>query len=460
MTTTRPTEIKPIIRELVRTGLCFPNVVLLVDKIVIAQTAASVPSRARSPPETRTTPDSKAARPSLKQTQQRCAYRLYLTDGDKSIQGLPKRSLHGPILNGIVREGSIIVLRDYKLARGKRVNDGSANYKEQTTGDVIYLSIGDLFALGHDGREVHDGSREDVTRGTNQSEETDTVNTRSEDTVSVRFSASRNNGSENETLEEDDMIQAARPSTESKQEHGPFRAKATPEEVRNNASPEIAHPMIALEPCSPQRSNRCSSDGSTQTRVPSDTHAPLQSALFPACLITPLAEITSPSTPRHTLASVLAQITHVSAHTFKPASLPLRKRDLRIRDSSTRKRVLLSVFVDADAFQPAVGTVALFRGVRSHEWGGGNLKKWPRDYVGGWAKAGKESTAATAAVEPTAESWYVPEPAGKVEGISVETVEHIRSSVSKWAQEEEEERVKWQSGQLVKGPNTKRRRLK
>ena len=54
--------IKPIIKELVRTQVCFPNIKLLVDRITIVK----VPSE-----------------PSGLE-----AYRLYLTDREKTIQGL------------------------------------------------------------------------------------------------------------------------------------------------------------------------------------------------------------------------------------------------------------------------------------------------------------------------------------------------------------------------------------
>ena len=56
--------LKPIIQELVRTQVCFPNIKLLVDKITIVK----VPS---------TTDSSSLA-----------AYLMYLTDREKTIQGL------------------------------------------------------------------------------------------------------------------------------------------------------------------------------------------------------------------------------------------------------------------------------------------------------------------------------------------------------------------------------------
>ena len=56
--------VKPIIKELVRTQVCFPNIKLLVDRI----STVKVPSATESP--------------DLE------AYRMYLTDREKTIQGL------------------------------------------------------------------------------------------------------------------------------------------------------------------------------------------------------------------------------------------------------------------------------------------------------------------------------------------------------------------------------------
>ena len=58
------------------------------------------------------------------------------------------------------------------------------------------------------------------------------------------------------------------------------------------------------------------------------------------------------------------------------------KRDLRLVDDTTDKRVLLSVFVDPHNFTPAVGTVALFRSVRTHRFDGYSLNAYAKDCAG------------------------------------------------------------------------------
>ena len=55
-------DLKPVIRELVRTRVCFPDILLLVDKITVVDLTDSEPYTNTG------------------------AYRLYLTDGEVTIQ--------------------------------------------------------------------------------------------------------------------------------------------------------------------------------------------------------------------------------------------------------------------------------------------------------------------------------------------------------------------------------------
>ena len=110
--------IRPIIKELVRTQVCFPNIKLLVDKISRLKVSSATESSDLE------------------------AYRLYLTDREKSIQGLytcffhpdkygakisnlpavVRRRLHKWLTTFDVREGSYVVLKEYDLAKGKRLH--------------------------------------------------------------------------------------------------------------------------------------------------------------------------------------------------------------------------------------------------------------------------------------------------------------------------------------------------
>ena len=109
--------LKPIVKELVRTQVCFPNIKLLVDKISIVKVPSATDSSSLE------------------------AYLMYLTDREKTIQGLHscticldqngtdtpdqtavvKRRLHKWLTTFDVREGSYIILKEYGLAKGKRL---------------------------------------------------------------------------------------------------------------------------------------------------------------------------------------------------------------------------------------------------------------------------------------------------------------------------------------------------
>ena len=58
------------------------------------------------------------------------------------------------------------------------------------------------------------------------------------------------------------------------------------------------------------------------------------------------------------------------------------KRDIRITDQSTDKRVLLSVFDDPTNFTPSIGTVVLFRNLKTHKWDGYSLNAYTQDCTG------------------------------------------------------------------------------
>lgn len=104
-----------------------------------------------------------------------------------------------------------------------------------------------------------------------------------------------------------------------------------------------------------------------------------------------LDSLTGAHATRNKVHDVVAVICSVDATVIKPATMP-PKRDMRIVDPSTDKKVLVSVFVDPIRFRPPVGTVALFRSLTTHEWDRGMLNVYPQQC------AGRE--------------WFVPDPVG------------------------------------------------
>ena len=94
---------------------------------------------------------------------------------------------------------------------------------------------------------------------------------------------------------------------------------------------------------------------------------------------------------RNDVYDVFVVIQSVGNEVIKRSRMPA-KRDLRIVDPSTEKKVLLSIFVDPEKFIPAVGTIALIRSVTTHEWDGGMINVYPKQCEG--------------------KQWFVPNPVG------------------------------------------------
>ena len=101
---------------------------------------------------------------------------------------------------------------------------------------------------------------------------------------------------------------------------------------------------------------------------------------------------------RNQVHDVFVVIESVGDEVVKPARMP-SKRDLRVVDPSTEKKVLLCIFVDPERFKPAAGTIALIRSVTTHEWEGGMINIYPQQCNG--------------------KQWFIPNPIG-VQGCDVE----------------------------------------
>ena len=90
-----------------------------------------------------------------------------------------------------------------------------------------------------------------------------------------------------------------------------------------------------------------------------------------------LASITGSNASRNRQVNILAMIDYVSSSTVKPTTAPL-KRDVRIVDPSTDRKVTLSVFIDPVNFIPKQHDIILFRDLTTHDFSGGNLNAYPK----------------------------------------------------------------------------------
>ncbi|KAH0543714.1 hypothetical protein FGG08_002030 [Glutinoglossum americanum] len=81
------------------------------------------------------------------------------------------------------------------------------------------------------------------------------------------------------------------------------------------------------------------------------------------------------------ICDILAIIETSPSPIIKRPHLP-PKRDIKLSDPTTLKRITLSVFVDAEHFTPAIGTICLIRNVRNHRYDGQSLNAYPEDCEG------------------------------------------------------------------------------
>ncbi len=416
-------NVRPIIRELVRTNLCFPDIQLLVDRICTVKL------------------------PPLDDAERsQAAYSLYLTDRVKSIQAVIKSRLHRRIHHGEIKEGSIVVLKDYELAQAKRLNgDGS----------VVHLKISDFYPIGEEDRPyqrfavVGDVEKERSDQPAAQQSFLQETLTKDEAVASKSVTgfgpekdlsrthgipSSRSSAKLKEGLVEDFNAETSsqskqlpsqkRPPDTALDELDPTPQKR-PRECRSETNSPIgeSHPrkqnqqspepkaVPYLDPATSHQTAASLLKSALNPPSPSKPPSTNQTPQPPPLHLSSLASVTHPHTSKNELHNFLALITSVSPSTTKPPRMP-RKRDFRIMDTSTSKQVLLSVFTDPVGFRPKVGTIAVFSGLVTHDWDGGNLKAYP------WNCEGREWCRV---VDEGAGEWM-----GGVEGVEEGEVEGLR----------------------------------
>ena len=87
--------LQPVIQEIIRTQFC-PAVRLLVDKINVVRYGEGDDGPG--------------------------AYRLWLSDGEKSIQALLRREFHPFLASREVQDGSIVLITSYRLTKAKKLS--------------------------------------------------------------------------------------------------------------------------------------------------------------------------------------------------------------------------------------------------------------------------------------------------------------------------------------------------
>ena len=207
----------------------------------------------------------------------------------------------------------------------------------------------------------------------------------------------------------------AAPTRISSQEHASFNAKRSqPTTARISSKPPPKLASAAAPPI-------LNTGSSTPQMVPAKPKAIIPGPRMPTkCLeaieralnLIPLSRLRG-YPRRNDVYDVFVVIQSVGNEVIKRSRMPA-KRDLRIVDPSTVKKVLLSIFVDPEKFIPTVGTIALIRSVTTHEWDGGMINVYPNQCEG--------------------KQWFVPNPVG-VPGCDVDRMREW------WAKQAEAEKI-------------------
>ncbi|KAL8862393.1 MAG: hypothetical protein Q9178_001402 [Gyalolechia marmorata] len=352
-------SLNPVIQELVRTRVCLPNLKLLVEQVVVVTL------------------------PELDELSGNEAFKLTLTDGDKTIQALLKRRIYRTLYNEDIREGSFVILKVYHLAQAKKING---------TGTITYLVIEDFFSIGEDDRyHVDIDAYETLSSPAAGSDVTDTSKYLPRPTVLDSDASNGQSGLGGRLLVK--LMAQELPTSETtvgrqneKFANYPDKENVTPTPPSSQQLREAMKRKwdTALEEIDTNDIHRISKYRKLEeTRVREAQAAATASAKallvrFASLPTTPLVAITGPNKRRNTRHDILALIVYIATDTVEGASMP-PKRDLRIMDISTTKKVLLSVFAEAEDFHPRPGTVALFKNLTTHDYDGGSLNAYAKD---------------------------------------------------------------------------------
>ena len=389
-----------------RTKVCFPKIQLLVDRILLATVAEQEDGRLKE------------------------AFRLYLSDGEKSIQALVRRRLYKMITAGDVCEGSYLLIKEYTLESAERT---------QGDGRIIYILLQDFYPIGFDGRSSQDDwiCRSPIKRvlGSPRTSEADGPPRRSFEAGSTTYGrsltglqATASKGSSHAAAMETDKpgpdeIQVSGGEEAHCTRHGKRKRedRGALEEIDSNFQSSPTKKIRKLDRETEEEQSQISSSGraSQGTAGPyqpenqpklSTSSANRANSASPACTSESVFR-RGTSTSRRTsragasmqpiqshlrllslaalkghrrrndVYDVFAVIYSVSDMVIKRSRMPA-KRDIRIVDPSTDKKVLLSVFVDPAQFKPSVGQIALMRNLTTHEWDGGMLNAYPKQCQG------------------------------------------------------------------------------
>ncbi|KAK2737998.1 hypothetical protein FQN55_000804 [Onygenales sp. PD_40] len=425
-----PPDLRPCIAELLRTGYHPSELVLRVERVIEVLIPGSTIT---------TTPSAPAPA-------KRRSYRIFLSDGELVVQALLGKALHRFASTGEIVRGAVLGLERFEVRRGRRVaesGEGEGNGKGKgKAGEVVFLAVeglrrlwgpvGEGNGVGDSGmgkvddvevrgegrkRKRDEGDNDAIVKAAEgkqkyrKPDDGDEVLSRDhkeENTIATQMvqDLSANLDDVFDSTDEDVQGHEVHELLSQTDKHPPQQVHhplpeppLSTEEPSNAIQPQKspAPPLNDHQPSSPQHPAIASSSTSS-SQPPTPFHLP--GNLLPISRplnLHPLTTLLHPPHPlpkRNYLCDILAIITWISPQVIKRRHMP-PKRDLRVIDASIaghpRGGMSVSVFVDAETFTPRVGTVGLFRGLKTHEWEGVSLNAYEKECKGReWFVAGRE----------------------------------------------------------------------
>ncbi|RYO93411.1 hypothetical protein DL766_000801 [Monosporascus sp. MC13-8B] len=392
--TSTPFEPKPLIAEILRTRYCAPGSVVLVEGVDVAYPFASSGDNSNNKSHRR------------KSRRRWRVVRLLLGDGELCIQALLAPEMHRYVDVGKVAFGSYIRLERFRVewlgvggadagpgavdVKGKGKGKGKETEKipgAEKRGKVAYLVVEDLIVVGWNNtliemaEELGPKTGEDLVP--NEEKEAQTPSSSPSPSPSPSLSPSRARAARRTTTTTVHQAGDSAPQTQQLVEEGA--------EAANSDSDFETMPISAQEKSTQNRAllNTNTSGSKTITnQLPAPHHHHPQRQQHRPWLatdprqpvkLTPLRAIPHLPYKQNWAVNVLAVVSAVSPG-VEPAGIPpYAQRQARLADPSTPKHVLLTVFLDAERFRPAVGSVVLLLGVKNHRFDGGSLKKYASD---------------------------------------------------------------------------------
>ena len=283
--------------------------------------------------------------------------RILLGDGELCIQALLRPDIHCFVDGGHVYEGCYVRLDDFEL-REVDVYKGEVGGQSKTRGKMVYLLVGNLITVGwnRDYRRLLGLGEPTRPAAIAASEEDTSGKIRSKWhslQVKPRSTAS--------------MAQQMEPTRPAKDAQDGSDSEDGFEDLQVSVE-RAAGRRINQVPLAPGFASK-----DTAKSLPWMSNDPTQ-----PLKLTNMASVPKLPYKQNWVCNVLAVVASLSD--LEPSHLPpYTQRTARLTDPTTTKKVLLTVFLDPEAFSPAVGSVVLLIGVKNHRFDGGSLKKYASD---------------------------------------------------------------------------------